>query len=322
MKSILCLLAGLLALVSPVNSAAQANYPRKPIRIILGFPPGGTSDTVARILGQELTRAWGKPVVIFQLPGAAGSIAADRVAKAEPDGYTLGFFGETPLVIRPALYKVGYDAVKDFAPVSQITVQPIMLVVHNSVPVRSVQDLIKLAKARPGELTFATSGSGSAAHIAGEMLKSMADIDIRHIPYKTGSLAIPDLLGERVTMIILPRVPLLRLVRERKVRAIAVTSLQRSPVTPEIATIAESGYPGFDVTVWYGLLAPARTPSAIVGKVHGEIVKALAVPELRAKLASLGLETRGNSPDEFAEVIKSGLAKWAKVITATGIKPD
>jgi len=319
MKPILIVLLSALAI--NVSPAAPADYPKKPIRIIVPVA-GGTGATVARILGQEFTRAWGKPVVIFPLPGAGASIAADRVAKADPDGYTLGLLPETPLVVRPALYKVGYDPVKDFAPVSQVTMQPLVLVVNNSVPARSVEELVKLAKARPGELTYGITSSGTVPHIAGEMLKSRAGIDIRHIPYKTGALAIPDLFGGRVTMLIFARAPLLRLVRDGKVRAIAVTSLRRSPATPEIPTIAESGYPGFDVTVWYGLLAPARTPRAIVGKLHGETVRVLKLPDLRAKLDAIGLEAIGNSPGEFAEVIKSGRAKWAKVITTSGIKPD
>ena len=322
MKLTFRLLMGLLALAPAMGAAAQADYPRKPIRIIVGFPPGGTSDTVARLLGQQFARALGKPVVVFNLPGAAGSIAVDRVAKAEPDGYTLGLAGETLLVIRPALYKVAYNPVKDFAPVSQVTVQPVMLVVHSTVQAGTFQELIKLAKARPGELTFATGGSGTTAHLTGEMLRSMAGIDIRHIPYKGAGLAIPDLLGGRVAMMFSPIGIVLPLVHDGKVRAIAVTSLQRSPAAPEIPTIAESGYPGFEVTVWYGLLAPAKTPSAIVGKLHGETVKALASPDLRAKLGTLGLEALGNSPGEFAAVIKTGLPKWAKVIKASGIKPE
>ena len=322
MRSILCLLAGLLAPAITVSFAAQSDFPKKPVRIIVGFPAGGTSDTVARVLGQEFARAWGRPVVIFNLPGAAGSIAADRVAKAEPDGYTLGLAGETLLVIRPALYKVGYDPVKDFAPISQVTVQPVMLVVHNAVHARTVQELITLAKTRPGDLTFASGGSGTTAHLTGEMLKSTAGIDIRHIPYKGAGLAIPDLLGGRVTMIFSPIGILLPLVHDGKVRAIAVTSLRRSRAAPEVPTIAESGYPGFDVTVWYGLLAPARTPGAIVSKLHGEAVRALALADVRAKFDNLGVEALGNSPGEFAAVIKSGIPKWAKIIKASGIRPE
>jgi len=194
--------------------------------------------------------------------------------------------------------------------------------VHNAVPAKSVKDLVALAKAQPGGLTFASSGSGSANHMAAELLKAAAGVDIRHIPYKGLTLAFPDLLGGRVTMMFIPTSTVLPLVREGKLRALAVTSLRRTTMFPELPTIAESGYPGFDATLWYGLLAPARTPATIVGKLHLETVKALALPDLRAKLADLGLEGIGNSPDEFAAVIKTETPKWAKVIKELSLKPD
>ncbi|MGH8678359.1 MAG: tripartite tricarboxylate transporter substrate binding protein, partial [Burkholderiales bacterium] len=283
---------------------------------------GGPPDVVARLLGQKFTEAWGKPVVIDNITGAAGAIAADRVAKAAPDGYTLGLLSNPELVINPSLYKLAYDPVKDFVPVSQVAVSPLMLVVHNAVPAKNVQELIKLARARPAELTFASSGSGTNTHMAAELLKSVAGLDIRHIPYKGVPAAIPDLLGGRVTMMFSPTVVVLPLAREGKLRALAVTSLKRSSAVPELPTIAESGYPGFEVTLWSGLLAPARTPATIVGKLHLETVKALALPDLRAKLADLGMEGKGNSPDEFAAAIKSEIPRWAKVIKESGIKPD
>jgi tripartite-type tricarboxylate transporter receptor subunit TctC len=313
---------GLLALLIVGSPAAQTNYPEKPIRLVVGFPPGSQTDTVARLFGQKLAAALGKPVLIDNVTGAAGNIGADRVTKAAPDGYTLGLLGSTQLVINPSLYKLAYDPVKDFAPVSQVTVSPNMLVVHNAVPAKSVKELVALAKARPGELTFASSGSGSSPHMAAELFKSMAGLDIRHIPYKGGVAAIPDLLGGRVTMMFPSIVVVLPLAREGKLRALAVTSLRRAPAVPELPTIAESSYPGFEVTLWQGLLAPARTPAAIVRKLHLETVKALALPDLRAKFADLGLEGIGNSPDEFAAVIKSEIPRWAKVIKESGIKPD
>jgi len=313
---------GLLGLLIVGSPAAQTTYPEKPIRMVVGFTPGSLPDTVARLLGQKFAEAWGKPVVIDNVTGVAGNIGADRVAKAAPDGYTLGLFGGGQLVINPGLYKLAYDPVKDFAPVSQVSVSMFILVVHNAVPAKNVQELIKLARARPGELTFASTGSGSPHHMAAELLKSAAGLDIRHIPYKGAPAAIPDLLGGRVTMMFSSIAAVLPVVREGKLRALAVTSLRRSSAIPESPTIAESGYPGFEVTVWQGLLAPATTPVAIVRKLHLETVKALALPELRAKLADLGLEVIGNSPDEFAAVIKSEIPKWAKVIKESGIKPD
>jgi tripartite-type tricarboxylate transporter receptor subunit TctC len=322
MTQISGLMFGLLALLLVGSPAAQTTYPEKPIRMVVGFPPGSNADTVARLLGQKLGEALGKPIVVDNATGAAGNIAADRVAKAAPDGYTLGLLTDGPLVINPSLYKLAYDPVKDFAPVSQVAVSPTMLVVHNAVPAKSVKELVALIKAQPGGLTFASPGTGSSAHMAAELLKSVAGLDIRHIPYKGGVAAIPDLLGGRVTMMFSPIPIVLPMVREGKLRALAVTSLRRAPAFPELPTIAESGYPGFDVTGWNGLLAPARTPATIVRKLHLETVKALALPDLRAKFADLGLETIGNSPDEFAAAIKSEIPKWAKVIKESGIKPD
>jgi tripartite-type tricarboxylate transporter receptor subunit TctC len=313
---------GLLALLIVGSAAAQTTYPEKPIRMVVSFPPGGPADILARLLGQKLAEVWGKPVVIDNVAGAAGNIGAERVAKAAPDGYTLGLLGQGQIVINPSLYKLAYDPVKDFAPVSQVTVSPNILVVHNAVPAKSVKELVALAKAQPSGLTFASAGSGSGPNMAAELFKSVAGLDIRQIPYKGVPAAIPDLIGGRVTMMVGPIAVLLPLVREAKLRSLAVTSLRRSSVAPELPTIAESGYPGFEFTVWFGLLAPARTPATIVGNLHLETVKALALPDLRAKLADLGMEGIGSSPDEFAGVIKSEIPKWAKVIKEAGIKAD
>jgi tripartite-type tricarboxylate transporter receptor subunit TctC len=321
MKRISGLMSGLLALLIAGSPAAQTTYPEKPIHLVVGFPPGSAPDTVARLLGEKFAEAWGKPVTTENVPGAAANIAADRIAKAAPDGYTLGLLGQS-IVVNPSLYELAYDPVKDFAPVSQVAVSPYILVVHNAVPVKSVKELVALAKAQPGGLTFASGGSGSATHIAAELFKSAAGLDIRHIPYKGVVAAIPDVLGGRVTMMFSPMVGVLPLAREGKLRALAVTSLRRSSAASELPTIAESGYPGFEFTIWYGLLAPARTPSTIVRKLHLETVKALAHADVRAKLAGLGMEVIGNSPDEFAAAIKSEIPQWAKVIKKSGIKPD
>ena len=216
MTQISGLMFGLLALLIVGSPAAQTTYPEKPIRMVVGFPPGSAPDTVARLLGQKFAEAWGKPVLIDNVTGAAGNIATERVAKAAPDGYTLGLLAQGQLVINPSLYKLAYDPVKDFAPVSQVTVSPNMLVVHNAVPAKSVKELVALAKAQPGGLTFASSGSGSAPHMAAELFKSVAGLDIRHIPYKGVTAAIPDLLGGRVTMMFSPTSTVLPLVREGK----------------------------------------------------------------------------------------------------------
>jgi tripartite-type tricarboxylate transporter receptor subunit TctC len=318
----LCSALAVSAIVFACDSAAQTNFPDRTIRVVVGFPAGSQVDTVARLLGQQFAEASGKPVVIENATGAAGNIAADRVARAAPDGYTLGLLGEAQLVVNPSLYRLAFDPMKDFAPVSEVTLWSSMLVVHNVLPVKSVKELVALAKAQPGGLTFASGGSGSLPHMTAELFKSMAGIDIRHIPYKGVVVAIPDLLGRRVTLMFSPIGIVLPLVREGKLGAVAVSSSRRAFAVPDVPTIAESGYPGFEVTGWYGLLAPASTPATIVRKLHQETVKALAKPNLGAKLADLGLEGIGNSPDEFAMVIKSEIPKWAKVITEMGIKPD
>jgi len=322
MKQIAGLLFGLLALLIVESPAAQSNYPEKSIRLVVGFPPGSSVDIVARLLGQRLTEALGKPLVVENLAGAAGNIAAERVARAVPDGYTLALAANAQIIINPSLYKLSFDPVKDFAPVSQVYVSPSILVVHNAVPAKSVQELLVLARTQPGGLTFASGGSGSSSHLAGALFKSMVGIDIREVPYKGVVAAIPDLLGGRVTMMFSPSAAVLPLVREGKLRALAVTSLKRSPALPELPTVSESGVRGFEATLWGGLVAPAGAPATIVRKLHLETVKALAQADVRAKFADLGLETIGNSPDEFAAAIKSEIPQWAKVIKESGMKPD
>ena len=304
------------------DGTAQADFPEKSVRLVVGFPAGSTADFVARHLAQKLAAAWGKPVVTDNVPGAAGSIAAERVAKAAADGHTLALAANAQIIINPSLYELTYDTVKDFAPISQVSVLPNLLVVHNSLPARSPGELVALAKARPGELTFASGGSGSSPHLAGELLRSRANIDIRHIPYKGVVSAMPDLLAGRVMMMFSPTTVVLPVTREGKLRALAVTSLKRSAAAPDLPTIAESGYPGFEVTLWYGLMAPAGTPAPRIRKIHLDTTKLLGLTDLRAKFADSGLEVIGNSPDQFSAVIRSEIPKWAKVIKDIGIKPD
>jgi len=302
------------------NSAAQ--YPAKPIHLVTGFPAGSSADIAARLLGQQFAEALGQPVLVENVTGAAGNIAAERVAKAAPDGYTLAFAAAAQIVTNPSLYRLSFDPVKDFAPISQVYASPNVLVVHNAVAAKSVQELLSLARAQPGALTFASGGSGSSPHLAGELLKSMTGVDIRDVPYKGVVAAIPDLLGGRVTMMFSPVAAILPQVREGKLRALAVTSVKRSPALPGVPTLDESGVRGFEVTLWGGLLAPAGTPAAIIGKLHSETVKALARADVRARFSDFGLETIGNSPDEFAAIIKSEIPLWAKLIKESGIKAD
>lgn len=316
------LASGVLALLIAGGVGAQANYPEKPVRMVVGFPPGGPADTVARLLGQRFAEALGKPIVVYNAIGAGGNIATERVAKAAPDGYTLAMVVEAQIVINPRLYSLPFDPVKDFSPVSQVTVSPYILVVNNEVLAQGVQQLVALAKARPGGLTFASAGVGSSPHMAGELFKSVAGINMQHVPYKGVAPAVPDLLGGRVTMMFSPIGTVLPLARGGKLRALAVTSAGRFSAAPEVPTIAESGYPGFEVTGWLGLVAPAGSPARVIRKLNDETVKALALPQLRVRLAELGLEGIGSSPDEFAAVIRSGIPKWAKVIEESGIKAN
>jgi tripartite-type tricarboxylate transporter receptor subunit TctC len=323
MKRIPGVMLAMLVIMAAGVAAAQSTYPEKPIRIIVGFPPGGgPADTVARLLGPEFAKAWGTPVVVENVTGAAGTIGADRVAKASPDGYTLGLLSNTQLAVNPALHKLPYEPVKDFAPIAQLCITPNILVIHNAVPAQNVRELVALAKARPGALTFTSGGSGTQAHLSGALLKSMADIDIAHIPYKGAALAIPDLLAGRVTMTFSLISVALPLVREGKLRALAVTSLRRSPAVPELPTMDESGYRGFEAATWFGLLAPAGTPARIVRTLYLQTAKVLGQAEVRAKLADLGFDIIGNAPDEFDAVIKSEIPKWAKLIKESGIKAD
>jgi len=322
MKQMLGVVLAVSAIVTAGLAFPQANYPEKPIRIIVGFPAGSSPDITARHLGQKLAESWAKSVVVDNVPGAAGNIAAERVAKAVPDGYTLALAVNAQVIINPSLYKLPYDPVRDFAPVSQVGVSPNILVVHSVVPAKTLRELVTLARARPGEITFASGGSGSSPHLAAELLKTAAGLDILHIPYKGVIVAVPDLLAGRVMMMFSPISVVLPLVRDGKLRPLAVTSLRRSPVAPNVPTIDESGYPGFEATVWYGLLAPAGTTATIVRKLHLETVRVLALPEVRAKLADLGIEVIGNSPEEFAAAIKSEIPKWAKLLKDSGIKAD
>jgi len=315
---------GLLALLIAGSPTAQTAYPEKPIHLVVGFPPGSQPDTVARLLGQRLAESLGKPVVVEDVAGAAGNIAADRIAKAAPDGYTLGLLG-AQIVTSPSLYKLAYDPVKDFAPVSQVTMSSFMLVVHNAVPAKNVKELVVLAKAQPGGLTFASSGSGSGTHMAAELFKSATALDIRHIPYKGVVAAIPDLLGGRVTMMFSPIANVLPVVREGKLRALAVTSLRRSSAVPELPTIAESGYPGFEVTVWYGLFAPARTPAAIVRKLNDATLAALNNPAVQEQMNKIGgalVAPDRRSPEYLGKFFESEIARWGTIIKTNGLMFD
>ncbi len=288
--------------------------------MLFGFAPG--VDTVARLLADKLGDALGKPVIVENVMGASGNIAADRVAKAAPDGYTVGMLPAANIVVNGSLYKkLPYDPAKDLAPVTQVYGYPNVLVVNNDLPVRSVQELVALARASPGKLTFGHAGLGTSLHLAGEIFKSMARIDIQDVPYRGSSLIATDLMGGRITMSFIPPTATLSLIREGRIRALAVTSLQRAAFVADVPTMDESGFRGFDVTAWFGLFVPAGTPAAIIEKLHRETVKIMALPDVHDKLHAIGILPLGNTPTEFADVIKTETPYWAHVIKDAGIRP-
>ena len=310
-------LAGTAAGQDPSTGAGQA-YPIKPIRFIVGPGP----DVLARIVGQKLTDAWGQQVLVDQRPGAGGIIAADSVAKSPADGYTLLLSTGTYTTI-PSLYsKVPYDFERDFAPVTLLAQLPFLLVAHPSVPAKNVQELVRLARARPGQLNYASSGNGTTAHLAGEMLKSMAKIDIVHVPYKGTVPGVTDLVAGQVHIMFAIIQSSLPYVKAGRLKALAVSSPKRSSSAPEVPTISESGVPGYEFISWNGVHVPAATPKAIAGKLNMELLRIIALPDVKEKMFSLGMDVAGGTPEEFGTLVKSDIAKWAKVIRDAGIKAE
>ena len=303
--------------------AAQAAYPDKPIHLLVPFPPGGAADLMARSLGQKLSQQLGQAVVLDNRGGAGGTIAAETVARAAPDGYTLLFGTMGTQAINPNLYAaLRYDPLKDFAPVSLTHATPRVLVVHPQVAVKNIAELIALAKARPGEITFGSAGNGSSGHLAGEYFKSLTGVSMTHVPYKGTSGAMVDLLAGRISMSIDAPAAYLEYIRNGQVRALGVTSLKRMAILPEVPTIAESGVPGFDISNWLGVLAPAHTPAAIVNRLNGEIVQAMNDAQIRKQLGEAGIEAMSSSPAQFSAFINSEVAKWARVVKASGAHVD
>jgi tripartite-type tricarboxylate transporter receptor subunit TctC len=319
----LAAVAGIFLVPGLVLNASAQSYPSKPIRIIVPFPPGGATDILARAVGNELTRTWGQAVPIENHGGAGGNIGADMVAKSTPDGYTLVMGTVGTHAINMSLYsKMPYDTVKDFAPVTLVASVPNVLAVHPSLPVKTVQDLIELAKARPGQIFFASSGNGTSIHLAGELFKTMAGVNMVHVPYKGSAPAVADLLGGQVSLMFDNMPSSLPHIKAGKLRGIAVTSAKRSPALPELPTIAEAGLPGYEASSWFGILAPAGTPGDIVHKLSQTIAASLQAPEMKERLSSQGAEPVGNTPEQFAATIQSEIAKWAKVVKASGAKLD
>jgi tripartite-type tricarboxylate transporter receptor subunit TctC len=312
---------GFLAALLSLGAAAAQTYPEKPIRILVGFAAGGPADISARVIGDRLTEAWGQPVVVENVTGAAGNLATDRVAKAAPDGYTLLLAASATIVTNPSLYqKLTFDPVKDLAPITQICFTPNILAVPTDVPATSVRELVAFVRAHPGALTYGSAGVGTSQHLAGELFKTMAGIDIQHVPYRGIAAVMPDLLGGRLTMAFGNISAILPLMREGKLRALAVSSPRRSASVPELPTMIEAGFPGFDSTAWFALMAPAGTPAPIIEKLHRETGRILALPDVRKRFEDLGMEVVANTPAEFAAVIAAETPQWAKVIRDAGIK--
>jgi tripartite-type tricarboxylate transporter receptor subunit TctC len=302
--------------------APSGNYPERPVRIVVPYAAGGATDTVARLVGQKMSEALGQTVVVENRAGADGTVGAELVARAAPDGYTLLMGDVGTLTMGPAVRRsLPYDAVRDFVPIIQLVSAASILALHPSVPAGSLQEFVAHARAHPGKLSYASSGTGGSAHLAGELLKRAAGIDMLHVPYKGGSAAITDLLRGEVQLMV-GLTPVLPHVRDGKLRALATTGLTRMAVLPEVPTVAESGYPGFEATTWYGFLAPAGTPKPIVTRLHLVAMQALQSSEVRQKLEAGGLQPIGGSPEAFAAYIKLEKAKWAEVVAAAGIKAE
>ena len=311
----------LLSVISGIASAQS--YPQKPIRLIVTFAAGGGADFMGRLVGQKLDEAWRQPVIIDNRAGANGAIGNEAVAKAAPDGYTLLLGAAGPLTIAPVLYpKLPFDTVRDFAPVSLLAHSPFALVVHPSIPARTPKDLIALARAKPGKLNFGSSGTGGSPHLAGELFKNLAKIDIVHVPYKGLAPAITDLIAGQIDLIFADLNLVQQQVQAGKLRALAVTGAQRSTIMPELPTVAETVLPGYQAGTWYGVLAPAGTPRDIVVKLNTEINRILATDEMRQRLATQGAERAPGTPEQFSAFIRTELDKWAKVVKAADLRID
>ncbi|MBI4189846.1 MAG: tripartite tricarboxylate transporter substrate binding protein [Betaproteobacteria bacterium] len=300
--------------------AAQLDYPTRPVRVVVPYLPGGSVDFVGRVLAQKLSEAWGQSVVVDNRAGGATNIGAEIVARAAPDGHTL-FMASVASSVNMTLYnRLSYDIVKDFAPVSLLTIIPNLLVLHPSVPAKSVKELIALAKAKRPELTYASAGIGSSTHLAGEVFKAMAGVDIVHVPYKGGGGAVIDLLAGRVAMYFSTIPSSLPYVKAGRLRALAVTSARRAKSLPDLPTVAESGVPGYETQAWNGLMAPAVTPQDVVTRLHTQVMRILALPDVREKFAAQGAEVVASSPAEFAAFIKADIARYAIVVKSAGLK--
>ena len=312
-----------IAMALTCSTAPAQTYPTRPIRYVVPFAPGGTTDILGRIVAQRLQEAWGQPVLVENRPGAGGAVGAEMTAKAPPDGYTIMGGTISTHAINPSVYaKLSYDPIKDFAPVTLLATQPNMLVVHPSLPATNVAELVKLLKANPGKYSYSTSGNGTSAHLSGELFKSMTGTSIQHVPYKGSPQAIADAVSGQVSMSFDNISTAYPQAKAGKLRAIAVTTAQRSGLAPEVPTFAESGLPGYELGSWHGVFAPAGTPKDIIAKLNAEIVRGIQSAETRQRLLALGVDAAGTSVESFAAFVRAEVPKWAKVVKESGAKAE
>lgn len=309
-------------LLGPAAAQGEDAYPSKPVRLILPFPPGGGTDILGRLVAERLSARLGQPVVTDNRGGAGGNLGAEAAARAAPDGYTL-LLAATTLAISPSLYaKLSYDPLKDLAPISLVATVPNVMITHPSVPARTLQEFISLAKAKPGEMNFGSGGSGTSNHLGGELFNMVAGVKLVHVPYKGVNLAMNDAMAGNIQLVIIGIPAAAPQIKAGKLRALAVVARERSAALPDVPTAAEAGLPDFEVTTWYGLLAPAGTPRPIVMRLNAELVRIMHAPELKERLATMATDPRTSTPEEFAAYIKQEMARWAEVVRRTGIKAE
>lgn len=324
-RRLLVACAVLVCALVPLHAGAQATqgYPNKPIKLVVPFPPGGPLDVIGRLIAQKLTEAWGQSVVVDNRPGAGGNIGADLVAKSPPDGYAVVMGALSTHAVNPHLFpKMPYDAVRDFAPITLVAITPNVLVINPSLPVNSVKELIAYAKANPGKLAFGSGSNGSAGHLAGELLKVDTGVDMIHVPFKGGAPATQALLAGDTQLMFDNLANAMPQVKSGRLKALAVTTAQRSRLVPDLPTMAEAGVPGFDISTWFGLLAPAGTPREIIAKWNAEVTRILNSPEMRERLTAQGAEPAPDTPEQFGAFIQQELAKYGRIVKASGAKVD
>ena len=318
----LMVVAAIVASGSHAPAWAQQTYPSRPIRIISIFPPGGGNDILCRAVAQKLTENFKQQVLVENRPGANGIIGTEAAARSAPDGYTITLIPSGHAVNASLYRKLPYDSIKDFTPITLAGASPLILAVHPSIPAKNVKELVALAKARPGQLSYGTAGVGSSGHLAGALFETMTGTTLIHIPYKGMSLAVADLMGGQVSMTFGTSLSVVPLVRSARLRALATTGAQRSPALPDLPTVAETGVPGYEASLWYGFVGPARLPPEIVHRLNSEIGAVLGLPEVRERLASQGVDARSSTPEEFARLLVSDLERWADVVHRAGVRAE